>query len=413
MGVEVSHAAQARDRHPAGSCWRCGQPLEASARFCGACGARLAPVRPRRPPKPLLLAALAVVGVAVAAAAGLLVGRSQSPSDTLESAAGPSSGDAGSWQRIQHDEAVFGGDGAQVMSSVTLGGPGLVAVGRADAAAAVWVSSDGWAWQRIQHDEAVFGGDGAQVMSSVTLGGPGLIAVGYDRGRESAAVWVSPDGRAWQRIQHDEAVFGGEEGQMMMLSMSRGGPGFVAVGGDDGTAAVWVSSDGRAWQRVEHDEAVFGGPGRQLMQSVVAGGPGLVAVGHDSGAGEGAAAVWTSPDGRRWSRVSHDETVFGGPAFQMMHSVTLGGPGLVAVGEDGAPAAVWVSSDGRAWQRIQHDEAVFGGDGAQMMYSVTLGGPGLVAVGYDLWRESAAVWTSPPSASSLDDSRAQHAGGEL
>ena len=97
---------------------------------------------------------------------------------------------------MAHDEAVFGN--GQVMWSVTAGGPGLVAVGYdADSdfdqgAAAVWTSTDGLVWQRVAHDETVFGGDGQQAMSSVTAGGPGLVAVGRDLGREAAVVWTSP-----------------------------------------------------------------------------------------------------------------------------------------------------------------------------------------------------------------------------
>jgi hypothetical protein len=98
---------------------------------------------------------------------------------------------------------------------------------------------------------------------------------------------------------------------------------------------------------VPHDEAVFGGPNFQRMLSVVAGGPGLVAVGHDSSGGDNAAAVWTSADGLVWSRVPHDEAVFGGPNSMRMNSVVVGGPGLVAVGwrDSGSltDAAVWMS----------------------------------------------------------------------
>ncbi len=49
------------------------------------------------------------------------------------------------WSRVPHDEAVFGGEGSQLMLSVTVGGPGLVAVGGAgsgdDLDAAVWVEA--------------------------------------------------------------------------------------------------------------------------------------------------------------------------------------------------------------------------------------------------------------------------------
>jgi hypothetical protein len=94
------------------------------------------------------------------------------------------------------------------------------------------------------------------------------------------------------------------------------------------------------WSRVAHDEAVFGGERNQLMKSVTAGGPGLVAVGTEWGAGlvapqawgddpDSVAAVWTSVDGLTWSRVPHDEDLF---ADAVMNDVTPGGPGLVAVG---------------------------------------------------------------------------------
>ena len=150
------------------------------------------------------------------------------------------------------------------------------------------------------------------------------------------------------------------------------------------------------WSRIPHDEAVFGGEGGQEMLSVVSGGPGLVAVGQ----GDDGAAVWTSVDGVSWSRVPHDDSVFGGGE---MRSVTAGGPGLVAVGQEGTgfsddfgwghqDAAVWTSVDGISWSRAPYDQAVFGGPSNQSMVNVTVGGPGLVAVGWD--DSNAAVWTS-------------------
>ena len=102
--------------------------------------------------------------------------------------------DAQSWQRVGHDATIFGDDEYQEMYSVVAGGPGLVAVGNDTGrdAAAVWTSSDGQSWQRVEHHEQTFGGDGWQKMSSVVAGGPGLVAVGNDHGRGAAAVWTSP-----------------------------------------------------------------------------------------------------------------------------------------------------------------------------------------------------------------------------
>jgi len=317
------------------------------------------------------------------------------------------SADGITWSRVPHDEAVFGGDGDQEMVSVTTGGPGLVAVGWEgslfDQDAAVWTSPDGITWSRVAHDEAVFGGDGDQEMVSVTTGGPGLVAVGPDLSDLEAEVWTSPDGITWSRLPADTAVFGGSHIQSM-LSVTTGGPGLIAVGWEatwgEIDATAWTSDDGISWSRVASLAAVFAGEGVQSMMSATAGGPGLVAVGLDSSAGDENAAIWTSPDGIGWSRVPDVEAVFGGLGNQGMASVTAGDTGVVAVGQDGwggdFDAAVWTSPDGITWARLPNDTAVFGGEGDQVMMSVTVGGPGIVAVGREVsdGTSVAAVWVA-------------------
>ena len=97
--------------------------------------------------------------------------------------------------------------------------------------------------------------------------------------------------------------------------------------------------------------------------------------------GDGAGiAVWTSVDGIKWSRVAHDETVFGEAS---VFSVIEGGPGLVAVGSTepsnnrsrlfNVDAVVWTSVDGIAWSRVPHDETVFGGDENQLINELNFG----------------------------------------
>jgi len=119
----------------------------------------------------------------------------------------------------------------------------------------------------------VFGGGD---MRSVTVGGPGLVAVGWSRSH--APVWTSVDGMTWSRVPSDEIVFAGQVEPPAVLEVTAGGPGLVAVGagGRGRDAAVWTSVDGITWSRVPHDEAVFDGV---EMNSVTVGGPGLVAVG--------------------------------------------------------------------------------------------------------------------------------------
>ena len=393
---------------------------------------------------------LVVVGVVVVADGngGNAVTGPESLPGVADPVPSPSVGDAGSslWSPVFHDQAEYGGDGQSRMLGVVAGGPGFVAVGGRDGNAAVWTSVHGLTWSRVPHDEAVFGGVGESGMSDVAVGGPGLVAVGQqdvctdhevldERGSSpvdedgnlepetvcedgNAVVWTSVDGLTWSRVPHDESVFSGQD-FYGMSSVTLGGPGLVAVGlsdnSDGGDAVVWTSVDGLTWSRVPHDEAVFGGAGRQEMWDVTVGGPGLVAVGRDGlgvwdntyGGGQDA-AVWTSVDGLTWTRVPHDEDAFGGVGPAML-GVTTGGPGLVAVGyswPSSAPAAVWTSVDGLTWLRVPHD------NGAEMggtMSSVTVGGPGLVAVGF-----GGQVWSSPDgltwSLAANDDTESAHAG---
>ncbi|MGI9658761.1 MAG: hypothetical protein ACR2OD_07625 [Gaiellaceae bacterium] len=306
------------------------------------------------------------------------------------------------WSRSLEDGSDAGGassDRAGRMNSVSAGGPGLVAVGEEGFDAAVWVSEDGAAWSRVPPEDALLGGadDPWERMMSVTRFGTGLVAVGFAEDAATglgAAVWTSADGVRWARVLDDEAALGGPGGQTM-LSVTAGGPGLVAVGWDQPLgrdAAVWTSADGVSWSRVEHDDAVFGGLGYQSMSAVIAGGPGLVAVGRD----RTGPVVWTSPDGAEWTRITPETAadIFG-PGTGLsgrMNSVTAVGPGLVAVGTSGSDAAAWASEDGITWVRAPYDEAVFGGEGLQEMRSVVPGGLGVVAVGAD--GANAAVWTS-------------------
>ena len=108
----------------------------------------------------------------------------------------------------------------------------------------MWTSPDGITWSRVPHDEAVLGGAGLQQMLGVIAGGLGLVAVGQDV--QDAAVWTSPDGITWSRVPDDEAVLGGAGLQLLMVGVTVGGPGVVAIGwegslfGQD--AAVWVAA---------------------------------------------------------------------------------------------------------------------------------------------------------------------------
>lgn len=89
-----------------------------------------------------------------------------------------------------------------------------------------------------------------------------------------------------------------------------------------------------------------------------------------------------------WSRVPHDVDVFGGGFEGTLSAVTLGGPGLVTVGntcndlvndKSVCEAGAWVSADASTWQRVPGGEDLFGA-GALGLTDVAASSSGVVAV---------------------------------
>jgi actin-like ATPase involved in cell morphogenesis len=207
--------------------------------------------------------------------------------------------DGTSWTRVS-GQPDLGGAGSQRMRAVTAGGPGLVGVGfesnGGEVDAAVWTSPNGTDWTRER--DGALAGPGEQSMSSVIQGGPGLVAAGTaDRGQQTdAAVWTSADGVAWSKVSN-RSVFGGLPSQEVRY-LAPAGSLLVAVGtvvpGDDPDAAVWTSPDGTAWHRVDDAPADFGGGGVQTMWGAVAFDGRLIAVGWSGPAGSFDAQVWTA-----------------------------------------------------------------------------------------------------------------------
>jgi hypothetical protein len=254
-------------------------------------------------------------------------------------------------------------------------------------------------------------------MAAVTVGGPGLVAAGTahsgDEAGTDAAVWTSPDGRAWARLEDDGGVFGGEglETDQWVNDVAGGRRGVVAVGADgllfEHDAAVWVSSDGLAWERLPPDPEVFGGEGDQIMYAVLQAPEVVIAIGESAGE----VAAWVSDDGRQWSRAEvNDDSMATGMEPSLMVDVAATDTGFVGVGSSGPDAqpAVWLSPDGHSWSRLVASMAG-GGSGFESpmspMSGVAAGELGLVAIGTELrvdedptttaratWRP--LVWTS-------------------
>jgi hypothetical protein len=305
--------------------------------------------------------------------------------------------------RVPFDEKTFG-DAA--MNSVVASSVGFVAVGvsvdgsRRDGL--VWVSPDGLAWSRILEGQDVFHDVG---LNAVAVFGEGLVAVGTDDSGTDvdAVVLLSDDGLDWDRVSDDDSVLGGA-GDQIMISVASFGGGLVAVGesftfSQGSEAAVWTSSDGTRWSRVALAGAMFED---SIMIDVTVFGDLLVAVGVTFSDRDPDAAVWTSTDAINWTRIAQDPSVFGGDGDQTMTSVASSNGRLVAVGYDLiglGDAAVWASTDANIWIRIPHDESVFGGgkDGGAEVTSVEAYGGGFVAAGLQQTAGDmdAVMWLSP------------------
>jgi hypothetical protein len=219
------------------------------------------------------------------------------------------------------------------------------------ATAAFWSSSDGLTWRRAPdspgfHDARI---------SAIAAGPKGLVAVGTPGPPDapgSAAVWTSSDGGSWSRLPTDHAF----DGTRMRAIAYVPGIGFVAAGeelaGDVG--AIVTSADGISWTRAP-TVPDFGNHGKAVlvqvrMSAVIAGGPGVIVVGTATeGVQYGEGALWTSPDGRAWTRTKPATEFLDGELTAM----TTIGSKVIAVGDRGAPDAyvstVWTSPGG--WGR--------------------------------------------------------------
>jgi hypothetical protein len=246
--------------------------------------------------------------------------------------------DGTSWTRVP-DVQLLSGTGFAWADSVgdleTLDGL-LVAEGRRmqPTMSTFWTSQDGATWGRaIDFDR--FGLDpsawGLRGVQAFTAGGPGLVAVG--RGPEAGGMaWWSSDGRTWSGAE----VVGPRVNDRILTDVAAGPGGMLAaIGSTDLGAGVWLSADGLTWSAVR-DTNMFTSPQRaalvgsagpsvtpaptedatvSYMRALAVAGTarGFMIVGDD-GASRSSwsepprahGIVWTSPDGRTWTREAPD-----------------------------------------------------------------------------------------------------------
>jgi hypothetical protein len=209
--------------------------------------------------------------------------------------------------------------------------------------ARVALSSDGGkTWQTVSDSGPVFT-DAA--MTDVASDGSHWVAVGYKVGAtDRPLVWTSTDCRHWQRVAQPPKPSVTDELNVVL----HGRAGFLAVAsGLDGPAGVWSSPDGTHWTGV--NMSVFHDA---IVQQVSVGGPGYLAVGQQ----DGDPLLWSSVDGRTWRRVTAfpgGDTAVQGVAASGHRLLVVGWYGRVARGQFGTQFAarqpsswVWNSPSG-------------------------------------------------------------------
>jgi hypothetical protein len=265
----------------------------------------------------------------------------------------------------------------------------------------------GFRWEMISIADPTLLAEGVALVMH-----PGFLAVvnGMAAGSD---VWISGDGELWEPVTMPGTVDANGNVTATVADITVAGPGLVAVGWEEPRPAcdnfddpgcvpqgtqqgiVWTSEDGRAWTRLS-DSEVFAGAD---VHSVASDGTSLVAVGfhHDSGLrGDpmaGRSVVWTSLNGIEWTQVADDQVFSDSTMYEVVH----GPGGYLVVGlvqtEDvdvaGGESIYWLSPDGHEWSRV----AIPSGLRETTPYALAVGDNGYSS---EVWTRGNRVnWVSP------------------
>lgn len=245
--------------------------------------------------------------------------------------------------------------------------------------------------------------DGTSSLSAVTTDDEAIVAVGSTSARDEGSIdalayYSEDDGKSWHRAEG----LSGAAGEEVMLDVAVVNRHFVAVGRvgqgvAEQDAAVWTSEDGRRWTRVQDPSGALGGPLGQSAEAVTSSKARLVAVGvarerdHGSGIREAPAAWFSDDEGVSWHRAPVEPPA-DGTAYATAVTATRAGFVMTGAATSGAGevgyAAVWTSADGTRWTAVPRDEAAF--PLGTWMLGVSADRRGVTGVG-----PRGSVWTSP------------------
>ncbi|MDP4500594.1 beta propeller repeat protein [Nonomuraea turcica] len=221
---------------------------------------------------------------------------------------------------------------------------GWVALGDRVGGTVVWTSPDGAAWTRQPDATASLAFGPRDQVADVAWTGNGFTAVGRtsDKGDftdASPVVWLSRDGRSWERRAgwRLHPPTGGTLALTDVASVKNA----IVVRGESSIKPydiTWRSTDaGSTWQ-------AFAVPGKSRMPELTfaATATTMLAVRQDGSH----ATTYTSPDGVRWTTAAKIDV----PGFRRLLRLTATSQAAVATIETDSGIRLVRSTDGRSWQ---------------------------------------------------------------
>ncbi|MEU8361845.1 hypothetical protein AB0C27_38090 [Nonomuraea sp. NPDC048882] len=270
-----------------------------------------------------------------------------------------------------------------------------VAVGSASGDAGLWTIKNWQSWKSMS-----LGGPGRQTLEDVAYGTRGWLAVGGTETNVSVTdplLVTSGDGENWKRVNvTGDLARQADHPYLRTHAVTAGKKGYVVAGesrdqAGRASAALWFTPDMRKYTRSE--KLPQGGVGVRV-HDVVSVGDGYLAVGGSGGADQETSVVWHSADGVNWR--ARERVAPPGSTSAGLRRITAYRDQLVAIGTamaDGARRAFAAVSDdeGESWQT-----AWLPADRAAAVYDLAAADEGLVAVGWHgvPGEGDSAAWTS-------------------
>lgn len=253
-----------------------------------------------------------------------------------------------------------------------------VAVGAASGEAGIWSSSTWTTWNSIS-----LGGPRNQILNDVVYGRRGWLAAGSTQtgvGTTDPLLVSSRDGESWERLaaparENDHPYLG-------IQALAAGQKGYLLAGEDRGPsgetgAAIWFTPDLKKFTRSQKLPA--GGAGVRLSD-VAATPDGYVAVGSAGSGDSEAGVVWTSKDGLNWTsrkRLTPPQATSAALRQVVAHEDALIAVGTAQTGGTLRAFAARSQDNGVTWTY-----AWLSTEGSAAVHDLAAGENGLVAVGW-------------------------------